>query len=128
MDSKNTKWLLALLFTGTLMGALDLAIIGPALPVIQTEFDMQQRQLAGLINAYTLLQMIGALLLAKLADRWGPRSIYMASILLFAIGSLMLVVADVTWMLYAGRAVQGFGAGGVFPASAAVIGARLERT
>jgi MFS family permease len=128
MDSKNTKWLLALLFTGTLIGALDLAIIGPALPVIQTEFDMQQRQLAGLINAYTLLQMIGALLLAKLADRWGPRSIYMASILLFAIGSLMLVVADVTWMLYAGRAVQGFGAGGVFPASAAVIGARLERT
>ena len=49
---------LALLFVGVLMGALDLAIIGPALPVIQVEFDMQQRELAGLINAYTLLAFI----------------------------------------------------------------------
>jgi len=125
METKSTKWLLALLFTGTLMGALDLAIIGPALPVIQLEFDMQQRQLAGLINAYTLFQMFGALLLAKLADRIGPRLIYIISILLFATGSLMLVVAESTAILYAGRAIQGFGAGGIFPAAAAVIGARL---
>ena len=126
MNTPNTKWLLALLFTGTLMGALDLAIIGPALPVIQAEFGMQQRELAGLINAYTLLQMIGALLLAKVADRLGPRVVYMACVLLFAAGSLLLVVATETWMLYLGRALQGFGAGGFFPASAAVIGARLQ--
>jgi EmrB/QacA subfamily drug resistance transporter len=125
MEAKNTKWLLALLFVGTLMGALDLAIIGPALPVIQDEFGMQQRQLAWLINAYTLFQMIGALLLAKLSDRYGPRPIYIASIALFAAGSLVLVLAESTSMLYAGRAIQGFGAGGFFPAAAAVIGARL---
>jgi len=125
METKNTKLLLALLFTGTLMGALDLAIIGPALPVIQLEFDMQQRQLAWLINVYTLLQMLGALLLAKLADRTGPRLIYIISILLFATGSLLLIAAESTAMLYAGRAIQGFGAGGIFPAAAAVIGARL---
>jgi EmrB/QacA subfamily drug resistance transporter len=125
METTNTRWLLALLFTGTLMGALDLAIIGPALPVIQAEFDMQQRGLAGLINAYTLLQMLGALLLAKMADRHGPRVIYIISILLFAAGSLLLVIAETEWTLYIGRALQGFGAGGVFPASAAVIGARL---
>jgi EmrB/QacA subfamily drug resistance transporter len=125
MEGSNTRWLLALLFTGTLMGALDLAIIGPALPVIQVEFDMQQRELAGLINAYTLLQMIGALLLAKLADRYGARAIYLTSIILFAAGSLLIVIADTGSMLYLGRAMQGFGAGGFFPASAAVIGSRL---
>jgi EmrB/QacA subfamily drug resistance transporter len=125
MDAINTKWLLALLFVGTLMGALDLAIIGPALPVIQVEFDMQPRELAWLLNAYVLLQMIGALLLAKLADRHGPRPIYILSITLFAAGSLLLVVAGSEWELYAGRAIQGFGAGGIFPAAAAVIGARL---
>jgi len=125
MDTKNTKWLLALLFVGTLMGALDLAIIGPALPVIQAEFGMQPQDLAWLLNAYVLLQMIGALLLAKLADRHGPRPIYILSIVLFAAGSLLLVIARSEWMLYAGRAIQGFGAGGIFPAAAAVIGARL---
>jgi MFS family permease len=125
MEVKNTRWLLALLFVGTLMGALDLAIIGPALPVIQVEFGMQPRELAGLLNAYVLFQMIGALLLAKLADRHGPRPIYIVSIALFATGSLLLVVAESAWMLYAGRAIQGFGAGGFFPAAVAVIGARL---
>ena len=125
MDTKNTKWLLALLFVGTLMGALDLAIIGPALPMIQVEFGMLTGELAWLLNSYVLLQMIGALLLAKLADRHGARLIYIVSITLFAAGSLLLVVADSAWMLYAGRAIQGFGAGGIFPAAAAVIGARL---
>ena len=125
MEAKNTKWLLALLFVGTLMGALDLAIIGPALPLIQVEFGMQTRALAWLLNSYVLLQMVGALLLAKLADRHGPRPIYIASIALFATGSLLLVIAESEWMLYVGRAIQGLGAGGFFPAAAAVIGARL---
>ena len=124
-EPKSTKLLLALLFTGTLMGALDLAIIGPALPVIQAEFGMQQRELAGLINSYTLMQMLGALLLAKFADRVGPRLIYIISISLFATGSLQIVLAESGWMLNFGRAMQGFGAGGVFPAAASVIGARL---
>jgi MFS family permease len=125
MEAKNTKWLLALLFVGTLMGALDLAIIGPALPLIQIEFGMQTRALAWLLNSYVLMQMVGALLLAKLADRHGPRPIYIASIALFATGSLLLVIAESEWTLYVGRAIQGFGAGGFFPAAAAVIGARL---
>ncbi len=124
-DPKSTKLLLALLFTGTLMGALDLAIIGPALPVIQAEFGMEQRELAGLINSYTLLQMLGALLLAKFSDRVGPRLVYIISIVLFATGSLQIVLAESTWMLNFGRAMQGFGAGGLFPAAASVIGARL---
>ncbi|MGI9291851.1 MAG: MFS transporter [Gammaproteobacteria bacterium] len=126
MNTLNTKWLLALLFVGTLMGALDLAIIGPALPVIQDEFGMQPRELAGLLNSYVFLQMLGALLLAKLADRHGPKPIYIASITFFALGSLLIVIAESAWLLYAGRAVQGFGAGGFFPASAAVIGARIS--
>jgi len=126
MAIKNTKWLLALLFVGTLMGALDLAIIGPALPVIQADFGMQERELAGLLNSYVLFQMIGALLLAKLSDRHGPKAIYITSISLFAIGSLLIVIATSPEMLNAGRAIQGFGAGGFFPAAAAVIGARLE--
>ena len=41
-DKTNTKLLLTLLFSGTLMGALDLAIIGPAIPALQAEFDLRR--------------------------------------------------------------------------------------
>ena len=80
----NIKALMALLLTGVFMGALDLAIIGPALPAIQTDFDMTSRSLAWLFNLYVLGQLVGTPILAKLADRLGPRPVYIASILLFA--------------------------------------------
>lgn len=126
-DTRHTRPLLALLFFGTLMGALDLSVIAPALPAIEAEFGLENRLLAVLLNAYVLCQMISTPLLAKLADRFGARSIYVFSLALFALGSLLLVVATDAGGLFLGRAVQGFGAGGIFPAAASVIGARLPR-
>jgi MFS family permease len=125
LDPTNSRFLLPLLFTGVLMGALDLAIIGPALPAIEAEFGMNSQQLSVLFNAYVLCQMIGTPLLAKAGDRAGPRQAYVFSIALFALGSLLLVIATTPQMLYWGRAVQGFGAGGIFPIAAAVIGNTL---
>lgn len=122
MNPRQSPLLLPLLFAGVLMGALDLAILGPALPAIEAEFGMSQRQLAVLFNAYVLCQMIGTPLLAKLADRVGARLGYVLGIGLFAAGSLLLIVATEPATLYYGRAIQGFGAGGIFPVAAAVIG------
>ena len=125
MNVKPSSFLLALLFVGVLMGALDLAIIGPALPAIKAEFGMPDRQLSILLNAYVLCQLLGTPLLAKLSDRFGPRTIYIISISLFAAGSLMLIIADTVNVLFAGRALQGFGAGGIFPVATAVIAVKL---
>ena len=125
MDPKQSRALLPLLFAGVLMGALDLAIIGPALPAIQADFGMTARQLSGLFNAYVLCQMIGTPVLGKFSDRLGPRLAYVVSIGLFAAGSLLLVIAREPAALFLGRAIQGFGAGGIFPIAAAVIGDTL---
>jgi len=125
LPPNTSKSLLALLFLGVLMGALDLAIIGPALPGIQAEFGISTRQLSVLFNAYVLCQMIGTPLLAKFSDRVGPRTAYVLSVSLFALGSLLLVLATAPAMLYWGRAIQGFGAGGVVPIAAAIIGGTL---
>ena len=125
MEARQTHILLALLFVGVLMGAIDIAIIGPALPAIQAEFDMTGRQLSVLFNAYVLCQMIGAQLLAKCSDRLGLRAVYLFSIGCFAVGSLLLSFAPDIYTLYTGRSIQGFGAGGIFPVASAVIAARL---
>ena len=45
MDEIRTRTLLALLFVGVLMGALDLSIIGPALPAMQADFGLASQQL-----------------------------------------------------------------------------------
>ena len=122
MNQPNPKAVMALLFVGVLMGALDLAIIGPALPAIQGQFDLNNRNLSWLFNVYVLAQLIGTPLFAKASDRYGRRNVYMACVSGFGLGSLLLVVATNYEMLLVGRTVQGLGASGIFPVAAAVIG------
>jgi len=122
MTPTSVKPIMALLFVGVLMGALDLAIIGPALPAIQSEFGLDNRQLSWLFNVYVLAQLPGTPLLAKMSDRFGRRDVYIACVIAFAAGSFMLVVAGNFETLVVGRGIQGFGASGIFPVAAAVIG------
>ncbi len=104
------------------MAALDIAIIGPALPAIRDSFSATDRQVVWVFTIYLLFNLIGTPLMAKLSDRLGRRNVYVADILLFAIGSVIVAVAPALTWIIVGRAVQGFGSGGIFPVASAVIG------
>lgn len=125
MNDKQRNQTLGVLFVGVLMGALDIAIIGPALPAIQAEFGLNPRQLPWIFSIYVLLQMISTPLMAKVSDFFGRRAIYILDVAIFASGSIVVAASHGTglWlMLLVGRAIQGFGAGGIFPVASAVIG------
>lgn len=122
MENRTRNRILFVLFVGVLMGALDIAIVGPALPALQADFGVGERSLAWVLAIYVLFNLIGTPLMAKLSDRVGRRSIYMLDILLFGTGSLIVAQSPSFAVLLVGRAVQGFGAGGIFPIAAAVIG------
>jgi len=122
MTDQQRKHILILLFFGVLMGALDIAIVGPALPVIQRSFMVDDRMISWVVAAYILFNLVGTPLMAKLADIIGRRTIYIADILIFAAGSLVVALSPAFWVVLVGRAIQGFGASGIFPVAAAVIG------
>lgn len=127
MDESQRKKVLLLLFAGVLMAALDIAIIGPALPAMQADFSMNTRQLSWLFSVYILCQLVATPLLAKMSDRFGRRQVYVFCVTGFALGSLMLVLSPSVEVLLVGRAVQGFSAGGIFPVASAVIGDTFPR-
>lgn len=110
------------LFFGVLMAALDIAIVGPALPALQETFQVDARALSWVFNVYVLMNLIGTPLMAKLSDRYGRRAIYVLDIALFAAGSALVMLAPSFAFVIVGRAIQGLGAGGIFPVAAAVIG------
>ena len=110
------------LFTGVLMGALDIAIIGPAFPAIQEAFGIDERAAAWLISIYVLFNLIGTPLMAKLSDRYGRRVVYAADVAIFGAGSLVVAGAPSFAVVLVGRGIQGLGAGGIFPVASAVIG------
>ncbi|HML04464.1 MAG TPA: MFS transporter, partial [Methanobacterium sp.] len=58
------------------MGALDIGIVGPALPAIKSFFGINERTVSWIYAIYILFFMIGTPLMAKLSDMYGRRPIY----------------------------------------------------
>jgi MFS family permease len=121
-EKRQRNRVLALLFTGVLMAALDIAIIGPALPAIREAFSIGERAAAWMLTMYVLFNLVGTPLMAKLSDRFGRRSVYVADVGIFALGSLVVALSPTYGWVLVGRATQGLGAGGIFPVASAVIG------
>ncbi len=124
-DPAGTNRILAVLFVGVLMGALDIAIVGPALPAMRQEFGADERAISWVFTIYVLFNLVGTPLMAKLSDRLGRRLVYTLDVALFAVGSLVVASAHSLDQVLVGRAVQAFGAGGIFPVASAVIGDTL---
>ncbi|MGZ7120203.1 MAG: MFS transporter, partial [Methanobacterium sp.] len=122
MENQGEKSVLFLLFIGVFMGSLDIGIVGPALPSIQIYFGVNERILSWVFTIYILFYMVGTPLMAKLSDIYGRKSIYILDVLLFGVGSLITVTSSSFEMLLLGRAIQGVGAGGIFPVANAFIG------
>ncbi len=122
MNNRDRNRILALLFAGVFMGSLDIGIIGPALPAIKNYFLVDERAVSWIFSIYLLFFMIGTPVMAKLSDNCGRRSVYVLDVLLFAVGSVITVFSGSFSMMIIGRAIQGFGAGGIFPVASAFIG------
>ena len=120
MENKNK--LIALLFVGVLMGALDISIVGPAIPSIEKALQIGDRYSGWIFSIYVLFNLIGISLFARLSDIFGRRNIYVVALSIFAFGSIIVsFTSNFEWLLV-GRAVQGFGASGIFPVASALVG------
>lgn len=119
---KRNNSILLVLFLGTLMGALDISIVGPALPAISHSLGLRENQLSWIFSIYVLFNLIGIAPMARLSDQHGRKLLYAISLLLFGIGSGIVALSHSFPLIIAGRAIQGFGASGIFPVASATVG------
>lgn len=125
MKKNNTVWILVLYLLGLFMGALDTGIVTPARSVIQAQLGVSENIGIWMITIFTLAYAASIPITGKLADRYGRKVMYMVSIFLFGVGSLICAVSssfDSFPMLLAGRVIQAFGGGGIMPIVTAEIG------
>jgi len=112
---------MTVLFIGVFMSALDTAIIGPAIPALREAFQIDNRRVGLVTIAFIMASLSSTAPLASLGDRYGRRPIYLISISLFALGSLLIALAPTFWAVVLGRVIQGIGGGGIIPTASAVI-------
>ena len=127
MERKSQNAVIVLLFVGVLMGALDISIVGPALPSIETFLKIDPRFSGWVFSIYVLFNLIGISLFARMSDIFGRRNIYILALAIFAVGSLWVSLSQSFGALLTGRAIQGFGASGIFPVASALVGDLFPR-
>ncbi|BCB73725.1 MFS transporter [Phytohabitans flavus] len=114
-------WPLVAVCLGAFMLLVDVTIVVVALPDMGRGLDASFADLQWVMDAYALA--LAALLLAagSLADRFGRRGTYLASLVIFAVASLACGLAPDAGTLIAGRAVQGVGGAAMFATTMALL-------
>lgn len=110
-----------LIGTGTFFDAFDALAIAQVLPVLTPLWGLTGTQIAALISIGYLGQLIGALLISSVAERFGRTRAMALAIGVFSLFSVLCALSTGFWMLLLMRFLQGIGLGGQVPIGAVYI-------
>ncbi|MBQ1093276.1 MDR family MFS transporter [Streptomyces sp. B93] len=118
---RSVRVVLLALMIAMMLAMLDNMIIGTAMPTIVGELGGLEH-LSWVVTSYTLATAASTPIWGKIGDMYGRKGSFMASIVLFLIGSALSGMAQDMGQLIGFRAVQGLGAGGLMVGVMAIIG------
>ncbi len=121
--TRTQRFTIAATGLGLFMIFLDALIVNVALPSIQTDFKVGEAGLQWVVTAYSLGMAVAIMSAGTLADIFGRRKLYMASILVFTAASVACGLAGSINFLNASRGIQGVAAATVNVTSLALVSA-----
>lgn len=121
---KNIRWVLLGILLALLLSQLDGLIVGTSMPTIVDEIGGLEH-MSWVVTAYALTTACSTPIWGKLGDLLNRKYLFLASIVVFLIGSALSGAASSMNELIAFRALQGIGAGGLGAGAFALIGALL---
>ncbi len=130
LTPRQIKLIVVGLAIGMFLAALDQMIVSTAIRTIGDDLNGLTLQ-AWVTTAYLIAATISTPLYGKLSDIYGRKPLYLVSITLFVVGSLLCGTATDMYQLAAHRGLQGLGAGGLMALALIILGDVLsprERT
>ncbi len=152
-NPRHAPWLiLAIVSLPVFIGALDLTIISAVLPEVIVSLDLPVKeyldQASWAVNGYLIAYALSMTFTGRLSDLLGRRTIYLACLLIFMVGSYFVTLYDQPallegierfyydvlgrvpprtaelrlYLVIAGRVVQALGAGAMVPVTIALAG------
>lgn len=114
-------WTLAGACSGLFLLMLDSTVVALALGSIRGDVGASSEGLQWVMNGYLLAIAVLVVTAGRLGDMFGRRRIFLAGMVLFAIGSVLSGAAGDQSTLIAGRIVQGVGAAPMLSLSLAIV-------
>ena len=112
---------MGIIIIGTLMTALDSSIVNVSIPAIMADFGANLDQIEWVITSYMISLAVSMPLIAWFRDHIGYRKLYIASLVVFTMGSLLCGIAWNIQTLIAARIIQALGGGAITPTGMAMI-------
>lgn len=106
---------------GMIMVILDSTIMNVALPGLIKDFGSTVSTMQWAITGYTLALSAVIPLAGWMTDRFGAKRIFLTTIILFTLGSLLCSIAQSPVQLITFRVIQGLGGGMVAPIGMAIV-------
>jgi EmrB/QacA subfamily drug resistance transporter len=106
---------LAAIIVGIFMVVLDGTAVNVAIPGLVGEFHSSYQIVTWTVTGYALAQAAVIPLAGWLSDRFGAKQVFIISVILFTVGSLLCALSTSVEMLIIFRILQGLGGGMVMP-------------
>lgn len=120
-DQRSLYFLIAALWLGNLLPALDATLIGTALPTVIGNLD-GARLYSWVFAAYLLALTVSIPVFGKLTDLFGRKPVYFAGMGLFMAGSLLSALVQNVEQLIFCRVLIGLATASVQPAAMTIMG------
>jgi MFS transporter, DHA2 family, multidrug resistance protein len=121
LEGPARVWGTIALSTATFMNVLDTSIANVSLPAIAGDLGVSPNQGTWVITSFAVANAIAVPLTGWLSQRFGQVRLFVGSVVLFVIASLLCGLAPNMTMLIAFRAIQGFVAGPMIPLSQSLL-------
>lgn len=121
MTQARRPVLVAAVYLGTFMAALDISIVSVALPSIQTALRTDLAGLQWVVGAYALCLSAFMLSAGPIGDRYGRKRSWLAGVVIFMAGSVVCAAAQNLMTLVTGCAIQGIAGAFLIPGALSIL-------
>jgi EmrB/QacA subfamily drug resistance transporter len=111
----------AVIVIGTIMAILDATIVNVAIPTLGSDFHTSISAIQWVMTGYLLAFASVIPLTAWASERFGAKRVWLASLLLFMVGSALAGAAWSIDSLILFRVLQGFGGGMILPVGQTIL-------
>ena len=126
-NSSGTGIAVAGLSLGTALNALNSSMIAVALVVLRADFGLDVATVTWVVTAFYLTSAAGQPLLGRLADRFGPRRLFLLGMGLVALTCAVAPFAPNFALLCVARALMALGTATAYPSAVVMVAALARR-
>jgi EmrB/QacA subfamily drug resistance transporter len=122
MEEKGHQGLLfTVVCTAMMMASIDQTIVSTALPTLRHSLNTSISWTGWTITIYQLGLVVALPVAGRMSDQFGRKRVFLSSLAIFVISSLLCAASGNIFMLVAFRFTQALGGGGFMPSASGII-------